>query len=112
MSIESAFVHQATVNIAATTTTQNVALPSTANAALGFQSSDGDTVLVFNASANLAFVEFGADSTVTASLSTSFPVPPNSTRLIGVGSYARYAAAILASATGTVYFSRGKGHQY
>lgn len=112
MSIESAFQHQGTVNVAASTTSANVQLPSTSNSALGFQSHEGDTVLVFNASGNLAFVEFGSDNTVTASVTASYPVPPNSTRLVGVGPYVKWAAAILASATGTIYFSRGKGHQY
>ncbi len=110
MSIEAAFFPQATVNIAATTTSQNVALPPTT---IGpYQTAGGDALLVYNSGTTVACVEFGSDNTGVATTAKSFPVPPGWNRLVGAGQYVTYAAAILASGTGTIYFSRGTGHVY
>jgi len=110
MSIEAAFFPQATVNIAATTISQNVALPATT---LGpYQTADGDSVLIYNSGATIAFVEFGGNNSVVASPLLSMPIPPGMSRLIGCGQYVSFVAAIMLTGTGTIYFSRGKGHNY
>jgi hypothetical protein len=110
MSTDVAFYPQGTVNIAATTTSANVVLP--VGRLTIFQMGEGDSVLVYNSTAAIAFVEFGGDNTVAASVLTSLPIPPGFSRMLGVGSVATYAAAMLSTGTGVVYFSRGKGHQY
>jgi hypothetical protein len=110
MSIEAAFFPQSTVNIAATTTSQNVALPATTIAS--YQTAGGDALLVYNSGTTVALVAFGSDNTVVATVGAGFPIPPGYHRLVGAGQYVTYAAAIMASSTGTVYFSRGSGHVY
>jgi hypothetical protein len=73
----------------------------------------GDSVLVFNPGAAIAFVRFGNDGTVTASPATDFPIPPGASRLLGINPYVKWAAAIIdASGAGEVYFSRGDGTVY
>jgi hypothetical protein len=71
----------------------------------------GDTVVVYNAAATLAFVAFG-NGAATATVAAGYPVPPGATRIIFVGPIVNFAAAILASATGNVYFSAGTGTVY
>ncbi len=68
----------------------------------------GDSVVVTNTSASLAYVGFGADQSVTAS-SADMPVMANSRILLSVNSLVNYAAAVLASGSGTVLFTRGDG---
>lgn len=71
----------------------------------------GEAVLVFNASAAVAFVRFGTDLTVTATVS-DMPVPAGGRMLIHAGEYASTAAVLLSSGSGSVYFSRGNGTVY
>jgi hypothetical protein len=68
----------------------------------------GDTVLVTNATASVAFVRFGADLSVTAGPSDT-PVLPNSRVLLGVNGLITCAAAVLASGSGPVFFTLGGG---
>ena len=68
----------------------------------------GDSVLITNASAAVAFVRFGADASVAATASDT-PVLPNARILLGVNSLIGYGAAALTSGTGSVYFTRGDG---
>lgn len=110
MSIEAAFFPQGTVNIAATTTSQYVQLPATNIGS--YQTANGDALLVYNSGTTVGFVAFGSDNTIVATTSASFPIPPGYHRLVGAGQYVTYAAAVLASGTGTIYFSRGCGHVY
>ena len=67
----------------------------------------GGTVLVTNATNAVAFVRLGT-STVTATLA-DVPVLPNSRIVLAGGGGIHYAAAVLASGTGQVFFSVGDG---
>lgn len=88
-----------TVNVAASTSTGNVTIGTV-----------GNQVRVLNASNSIAFIAFSsAAAGATASTSTSTPVLPNSAETFTVDPAANSAAAILASGTGTVYFTRGEG---
>ena len=89
-----------TAGLAAGTTSANVPL-------LG----QGEAVLVFNASAAIAFIRFGMDATIVASTADT-PVPPNARMLIHAGNFAVTAAALLSGGSGTVYFTRGDGTIY
>ena len=81
---------------------------SSTNAAL---SGGGEAVLVFNASAAVAFVRFGTDLTVAATVNDT-PVPAGARMLIHAGEYALTAAAVLLAGSGSVYFTRGNGTVY
>lgn len=89
-----------TVTVSATTT-------SAAQALAG----GGDSVLVTNAAGAIAFVRFGADPSVTAS-SADVPVLADGQILLGVNGLIGYAAAVLQSGTGSVFFTRGDGSTY
>jgi hypothetical protein len=86
-----------TVSIAATSVSANIAL-----------SGGGDSVVVTNTSAVLAYVRFGSDSTVTAT-PADMPVLANSRVILSVNSLIGYAAAMTQSGSGTILFSRGDG---
>jgi hypothetical protein len=86
-----------TVSLAATTTSASVALAG-----------GGDSMVVTNISASLAYVRFGADPSVAATVA-DMPVLPNAHVMLGVNSLIGNAAAILASGSGTVLFTRGDG---
>lgn len=68
----------------------------------------GDTVVVTNISASLAYVRFGADPTVSAS-SADMPVMANSRVTLSVNSLVSHAAAVLNGGSGTILFTRGDG---
>jgi hypothetical protein len=68
----------------------------------------GDSVVVTNTSASLAYVRFGADPSVSASIA-DMPVMANSRMMLSVNSLVSYAAAVLAAGSGTVLFTRGDG---
>jgi len=68
----------------------------------------GETVVVTNTSAALAYVRFGADPSVSAS-SADMPIMANSKVTLSVSSLVSYAAAVLATGSGTVLFTRGDG---
>jgi hypothetical protein len=68
----------------------------------------GDSVVVSNTTGALAFVRFGADPSVTAS-TADMPVLPNSHVMLAINSLITYAAAVLASGSGAVLFTRGDG---
>jgi hypothetical protein len=89
--------------VAASTTSANTALPTV-----------GESCVIFNATNGIAFVRFGTDNTVAASSAIDFPVPPGTRAILGCGSVASFAAAVLATGAtaGSVYFSRGSGSQY
>jgi len=71
-------------------------------------SGGGDSVVVTNTSAALAFIRFGSDPTVTAS-NGDMPILPNSRLILSVNSLISYAAAISPSGSGVILFSRGDG---
>jgi hypothetical protein len=68
----------------------------------------GGTVLVTNATNAVAFVRLGASATLAATLGDT-PVLPNSRMVLAANASIQYAAAILASGSGPVYFSLGDG---
>jgi hypothetical protein len=68
----------------------------------------GDSVLVTNTSASLAYVSFGANPSISAS-TTDMPVMANTRVLLSANSLVRYAAAVLAAGSGAVLFTRGDG---
>src|SRR5271165_765011 len=68
----------------------------------------GDSVVVTNTSASLAYVRFGADPSIAAS-NADMPVLANSQKMLSVNSLVSYAAAMLAAGNGTVLFTRGDG---
>jgi hypothetical protein len=88
-----------TAVVAASTTSANVQLAGA-----------GDSVLVTNLAAAPAFVAFGTDATVTAA-QASIAVPAGQRLLLSIG-LASWAAAVLASGTGNISFSRGDGSAY
>jgi DNA-binding beta-propeller fold protein YncE len=92
----SPFNPEATVSIAATTTSATAAIPGT-----------GPTLLVFNSTAATAFLRLGT-GTLTARV-TDFPVPSGAQMLLSVSPTVTAAAVILSSGSGTVYVSRGTG---
>jgi hypothetical protein len=91
----SPFSPEATVSIAATTTSAT-AIPGT-----------GPTLLVYNASAAIGFLRLGT-GTLTA-LATDLPVPSGAQMLLSVSPTVTAAAVILSSGSGTIYVSRGTG---
>jgi hypothetical protein len=68
----------------------------------------GDSVVVTNTTASLAYVRFGADPSVTAS-TADMPVLPNARVMLAVNFVITYAAVVLASGSGTVLLTRGDG---
>jgi hypothetical protein len=68
----------------------------------------GDSVVVTNPSNALAYIRFGADSTVVASTS-DMPVLPGDRVILSVNSLITYGAAVAPSGSGIVLFSRGDG---
>ena len=71
-------------------------------------SGGGDSVVVTNPCSSLAYVRFGADSTVAAS-AIDMPVMANSRIMLSVNGLISHAAAILSSGSGTILFTRGDG---
>lgn len=93
----SAFRPTGTVSLIAGTTSASLPLAG-----------GGETVVVTNATAYLAYVRFGSDATVVASTS-DMPVLPNSRAVLGVNSLISYAAGFLSGGSGNVLFTRGDG---
>ncbi len=86
-----------TVSLAASTSSANAALTG-----------GGDSVVVTNTTASLAYIRFGADATVAAT-AADMPVLANARVMLGVNSLIAYAAAVLVSGSGTVLLTRGDG---
>ncbi len=68
----------------------------------------GDSVVVTNTSASLAYVRFGADPSVSAAI-IDMPVMANAKVMLAVNSLVTYAAAVLVAGSGAVLFTRGDG---
>lgn len=88
-----------TVNVAATTTTGNVAINKPEGASC--------QVEIYNSGSVPVFVKKG-DSTVAAT-TAGRPVAPGATILDSIGAGVTHFAAITASGTATVYFTTGEG---
>ncbi len=86
-----------TASVIAGTSAATVSLPS-----------GGDLLLVTNAAGTIAFVRLGSDLTVTAT-TADLPILPGSRVLLGVNSLISTAAVLLASGSGSVFFTRGDG---
>ena len=101
MALVGAFLPQAnTVNVAVSNTSAAVALGT-------LYGTTGQQVRVYNNSSQAVFIAFGG-STVTASLTTSMPLPPGDVEVFNcTGS--SYIAVIAAAAGGTVYATLGEG---
>ena len=68
----------------------------------------GDSMVVTNSSASLAYVRFGADPSVSAS-TADMPVMANARVMLSVNSLIGYAAAVLVAGSGSILFTRGDG---
>jgi hypothetical protein len=68
----------------------------------------GETVLVTNTAASLAYIKFGGDLTVLAT-TADMPVLPASRVLLTVNPLIQTVACMLTSGSGTVLFTRGDG---
>ncbi len=88
--------------------TGTVSLSASTSSAVVPLTGGGDTVVVTNTASSLAYVDFGADSSTSAS-SADMPVLPNSRVMLSVNGLVNYAAAILIAGTGAVLFTRGDG---
>jgi len=93
----SAFRPTGTVSLDAGTTSANVPLVG-----------GGETVVVTNTTACLAYIRFGSDATVAASTG-DMPVLPNSRAALSVNNLISHVAAFLISGSGNVLFTRGDG---
>lgn len=83
---------------------------STSAAATGLVGG-GSAVLVFNATSATAFVRLGAAAGLTATLADT-PVPAGGRMLLDGGPFVSYGSAVLASGSGTIYFTLGDGDTY
>lgn len=86
-----------TVSLSAGTTSTAVALAG-----------GGETVVVTNTSSSLAYVAFGAASSISAT-TAGMPVQANTKVTLLVNDLVTHAAAVLTSGSGTVLFTRGDG---
>lgn len=70
----------------------------------------GSSVLVYNDAGAVAFVRFGMAG-IAAGMGDT-PVPAGARMLVDAGRLATFASAVLASGTGSVFFTRGDGSVY
>ena len=88
--------------------TGSVSVAATTVSAASPLAGGGESVVVTNNSASVAFVRFGSDNTVSAS-SADMPVLPNSRVMLSINSLIGFVATALASGSGNVFFTRGDG---
>jgi hypothetical protein len=86
-----------TVSLSAGTSSATVALAG-----------GGDSIVVTNITASLAYVRFGADLSISASV-TDMPVMANSKVMLSANALVNFAAAILTTGSGAILFTRGDG---
>ncbi len=84
---------------------------ATTSSAAAVLTGGGSAVLVYNASAATAFFRLGAAAGLVAA-ATDTPIPPGARMLVDGGPFVSYAAVLLTSGTGTVYFTLGDGDTY
>jgi hypothetical protein len=92
-----AFQPSATVAIASGAVSANVQLTG-----------GGESVLITNPTTSLAYVRFGSDPTVQATVSDT-PILPNSKILFRCGPLVSYCAVILGSGSGVILLTHGDG---
>jgi hypothetical protein len=68
----------------------------------------GDSIVVTNPTAFLAYVRFGADPSVSAS-PADMPILANSKAMLSVNSLVNYGAAVFPTGSGSILFTRGDG---
>jgi hypothetical protein len=90
----------ATVNIDVASTTANVQVTTEAVPC---------QVRVMNNGTATAWIRFGTDNTVAATLAASVPVGPNGTEVFTTKGGPVWVAAIAAGSTGKIYFTPGVG---
>lgn len=88
--------------------TGTVSLNASTSSAAVRLAGGGETVVVTNTSAVLAYVRFGADPSVSAS-AADMPVMANAKVMLSVNSLVSHGAAILTSGSGSILFTRGDG---
>lgn len=91
-----------TVSIAATTSSGQVALPARAT-------NGQDHIRVYNSGTTTAFIKQGTSSSVVAATTTDVPIPGGGVEIFSCPAGITNVAAIMASSTGTIYFTLGKG---
>lgn len=97
------FVPAGTVNIAATTSSANVALSIGSNGV-----GERPQVRVYNAGTTPVFIAFGA-SAVAATTAVGIPIAPGGPENFTLPFGATHVAAIYGTGSGTVYFTSGFG---
>jgi hypothetical protein len=93
-----AFSQTGLVTIAASTTTANATLPT-----------GGDTLVVTNPTAALAWVAVGGGTPGAAVAGVGYPILPGAVRAIGAGVFASWIAVILNTGAGSIYVETGTG---
>ena len=91
----------ATTNLTASATTSNVILDN--------MTGQPRSVRVYNPTAAIVFIEFGASSAVEAAVATSLPLGPGAVEWFEIGPAVTHMAAITSAGGGTVYASEGQG---
>jgi hypothetical protein len=71
----------------------------------------GSSVVICNATADIAFITFSMGTTLTAS-AANYPIPAGTRALVDIGPLANIAAVFCAATTGAVYITRGEGDSY
>jgi H2-forming N5,N10-methylenetetrahydromethanopterin dehydrogenase-like enzyme len=88
--------------------TGTVSVAATAGSTYVALAGGGDSVVVTNTTSSLAYVRFGSDENVVATVA-DMPVLPNARIMLGVNSIIGYAAVVLATGAGGVLLTRGDG---
>jgi hypothetical protein len=88
--------------------TGTVSLNASTSSAAAQLAGGGDSVVVTNTSSSLAYVRFGADPSVSASIA-DMPVMANARVMLSVNGLVSYGAAVLVAGSGAVLFTRGDG---
>jgi len=89
-----------TVNLAVLATTANVQVNPTT---VGHRE-----IRIANIGTNVVFINFGKDSTVQASLTTSIPMLPNAVEKFYLHNDESWVAAIAGSTGNTIYITEGE----
>ena len=91
-------------------TTAISASNTTASGALNLPSATmTSSVRVYNACSVAAFVMFAASSATATATTSHMPIPAGGVETFELSPNTTHAAVILASGTGTVYFTTGRG---
>lgn len=69
----------------------------------------GEQQRIMNNGSATAWIKFGADNTVAATLAAGIPVGPGVTEILTPPPGTNYVAAIAAGSTGKIYFTPGTG---